>query len=40
MGEVAEMVLEGIYCESCFAIIDGKEVGHPRICEDCEEGSE
>ena len=34
MGDVAEMVLEGILCEFCGAHI-GDAVGHTRACGDC-----
>jgi hypothetical protein len=36
MGEIAEMVLEGVLCEQCGCLIDGDEPGYPRLCEDCE----
>lgn len=37
MGEVSEMVLDGILCEVCGVYIDDdKDPGHPRKCEDCE----
>lgn len=36
MGEAAEMILEGILCQSCGGFIDGEETGYPRDCEDCE----
>lgn len=37
MGDIAEMVLEGILCEVCGIYIeDGEEPGHPRKCESCE----
>lgn len=36
MGEIAEMILEGILCEECGSLVDGEEVGYPRKCEDCE----
>jgi hypothetical protein len=36
MGEIAEMVLEGVLCEQCGCLIDGLESGYPRKCEDCE----
>jgi NMD protein affecting ribosome stability and mRNA decay len=36
MGEIAEMMLSGILCESCGSYIeDGEEPGHPRKCDDC-----
>lgn len=34
MGEAAEMILEGILCEQCGCLIDGKETGYPRLCKD------
>lgn len=37
MGEILEMMLEGILCEQCGALIDGEETGYPRLCEDCTE---
>ncbi len=36
MGEAAEMVLDGLLCECCGMMIDGEELGYPRLCEDCE----
>jgi len=36
MGEIVEMILEGILCEHCGVYI-GEPVGHVRYCEDCEE---
>lgn len=35
MGEIAEMILEGILCEQCGMFIDGEEVGFPRLCDFC-----
>lgn len=45
MGEIAEMILEGILCEQCGCVIEdliptvGEELldapGYPRNCEDC-----
>lgn len=37
MGEVVEMILEGILCEQCGCFIDFEVVGHPRLCDNCEE---
>ncbi|WP_169736931.1 hypothetical protein [Sporolactobacillus terrae] len=37
MGEIAEMMLNGFYCEQCGCLIDGEETGYPRLCEDCAE---
>jgi hypothetical protein len=37
MGEITEMVLDGILCESCGVYIDDGEIpGHPRRCKGCE----
>ena len=36
MGEIADMVLDGIMCETCGEIIDGgEEAGYPRQCAGC-----
>jgi hypothetical protein len=35
MGEIAEIMLEGVLCEQCGCLIDGEETGYPRLCEDC-----
>jgi hypothetical protein len=37
MGEAADAVLEGLYCQCCGDLIDGEEPGHPRKCDDCKE---
>lgn len=37
MGEITEMILEGILCESCGTLVDGDIAGYPRSCEDCED---
>lgn len=42
LGEVAEMILEGVLCQYCGVVLDdivaGEEAsGYPRVCEDCEE---
>ncbi len=36
MGEIAEMVFEGILCETCGVYIDDSNGGYPRKCEECE----
>lgn len=36
MGETVDMILDGILCETCGALIDGEASGYPRPCEDCE----
>lgn len=37
MGEIAEAMVNGLFCEQCGALVDGKEVGYPRLCADCED---
>ena len=37
MGDIADMMLEGVLCERCGEYI-GDEVGHPRLCNACELG--
>lgn len=39
MGDIAEMVLEGILCECCGVFIDEDYEGIPRHCGSCEEAS-
>lgn len=39
MGEIAELMLSGFYCEQCGCMIGGDEPGYPRLCEDCEKES-
>lgn len=36
MGEISEMILNGLLCEVCGTYVDGEEPGYPRKCEDCE----
>lgn len=37
MGEIADMMLEGILCEQCGEFIDDDmEAGFPRLCESCK----
>jgi hypothetical protein len=36
MGDIAEMMLEGLLCERCGEMIDGEKTGYPRKCEDCK----
>jgi predicted Zn-ribbon and HTH transcriptional regulator len=36
MGEVVEMILEGILCEQCGQYI-GRSIGYPQKCNDCKE---
>lgn len=35
MGEIADMILEGILCEGCGVTLSGKGNGYPRKCWDC-----
>lgn len=43
MGDMAELVLEGVLCQECGVLIDdddwpgaeGMACGHPRYCYDC-----
>ena len=40
MGDTADMMIEGILCQSCGAYIDDEESedggpGYPRNCTDC-----
>jgi len=35
MGDVADMIIEGVLCEQCGGYI-GDEVGYPRKCSSCE----
>ena len=37
MGDIAEMILDGILCEQCGVFIDFEITGYPRLCNDCEE---
>lgn len=36
-GDGADMLLDGLLCQECFAIIDGDEPGYPRWCETCRQ---
>lgn len=35
MGEVADLVLGGILCQTCGTFISPVDVGFPRDCIDC-----
>ncbi len=38
MGELSEMILDGILCQECGVFIEnGEALGVPRSCEDCAE---
>lgn len=36
MGEIAEAMINGLFCEQCGSYIDGNEPGYPRKCSDCK----
>ena len=36
MGEIAEAILNGFFCEVCGVVVDGDEPGYPRLCAGCE----
>lgn len=36
MGEIAEMILDGFLCDKCGGVVDDKETGYPRSCDDCK----
>ena len=35
MGDMAEMAMEGILCETCGVLLDSEAPGPPRRCDDC-----
>lgn len=39
MGDISEMILEGILCQQCGGLVDGDVAGYPRKCNDCKEES-
>lgn len=36
MGDIADMIIEGVLCERCGVFIDEFPPGHPRLCVDCK----
>ena len=38
MGEIAEAMIEGLFCQYCGVLIDGDEPGYPRNCGSCRGG--
>ena len=36
MGEIADAILDGVFCEVCGEFIESVPPGHPRKCESCE----
>ena len=37
MGEIAEAMIDGLFCEQCGELIDGESVGYPRSCDQCSD---
>jgi hypothetical protein len=38
MGEIAEMIIDGILCQLCGTAMGYDEApGYPRTCDDCEQ---
>ena len=35
MGDIADMMIDGILCEGCGVWIDDEDAGYPRLCESC-----
>lgn len=36
MGDIADGIINGFWCQECGCLVDGEEPGYPRYCEDCE----
>ena len=36
MGEFSDLIIDGFLCETCGEMIDGKESGYPRQCDECK----
>jgi predicted Zn-ribbon and HTH transcriptional regulator len=36
MGDAAELVLEGVLCETCGVYLESAPPGHPRKCKECK----
>jgi len=32
MGDIADAMIGGLFCEQCGGLIDGEEPGYPRNC--------
>lgn len=37
MGEMADGMIDGLFCQECGDFIDGDEPGFPRTCENCDD---
>lgn len=35
MGDITDMILEGLLCELCGQYIESEPQGYPRLCGDC-----
>ena len=40
MGEIADMLLDGVLCGQCGDVLDGHSPGHPRLCGGCRRREE
>ena len=37
MGEIAELIIDGVLCEQCGVLVDeGEGCGYPRLCPSCK----
>lgn len=36
MGDIAEAILDGLFCQVCGEVIDEESPGYPRTCEGCQ----
>lgn len=39
MGDIADMMLDGILCEGCGVYLDGIAPGYPRYCHSCSKNT-
>ncbi len=37
MGDIADAILDGEFCQYCGELIDGEAPGYPRTCAGCRE---
>lgn len=37
MGEIADAIIGGLFCQYCCELIDGDEPGYPRACAGCQD---
>lgn len=39
MGEISEMIQDGVLCDRCGGVVDPPDApGYPRTCDDCKAG--